>query len=194
MAEVEATDGVGSRTARVDVCLGGRGRAIHHDCTLLSERSGHNGTPHCLKGGGGHESCLLEGCKEDASETSQDGEVERMGKHECEELKEGVWLGPVQALLRRKSLCSWTDWHRIDEKMGRGSRMGAEGIVRHYWSDDQTCQGCNEKDRPVPGRNEGSGISARTSKEEWTWKKRYWVVSSQRNQLEAKLFVCLVGA
>ena len=34
-------------------------------------------------------------------------------KHECEELKEGVWLEPIQAMLRRKTNEAWTDKHRI---------------------------------------------------------------------------------
>ena len=31
---------------------------------------------------------------------------------ECEELKEGVWLEPVQAIMRRKTNEVWTDEHR----------------------------------------------------------------------------------
>ena len=33
-------------------------------------------------------------------------------KHECEELKEGVWLEPIQALLKRKATEAWTDQDR----------------------------------------------------------------------------------
>ena len=33
-------------------------------------------------------------------------------KHECEGLKEGFWLEPVQAMLRRKTNGSWTDKDR----------------------------------------------------------------------------------
>ena len=32
--------------------------------------------------------------------------------HEYEELKEGVWLEPALALLRRKTKDEWTDKHR----------------------------------------------------------------------------------
>ena len=54
-------------------------------------------------------------------------------KHEWEELKEGVWLEPIQAMLRRKTNESWKDKHRIcDEEVGRGSRMGAEENVRDW--------------------------------------------------------------
>ena len=34
---------------------------------------------------------------------------EGAAKHECGELKEGVWLEPIQALLRRKTNDAWTD-------------------------------------------------------------------------------------
>ena len=33
----------------------------------------------------------------------------RAAKHECEELKEGVSLEPIQAMLRRKVSDAWTD-------------------------------------------------------------------------------------
>ena len=33
-------------------------------------------------------------------------------KHECEELKEEVWLEPILAMLRRKINESWTEEHR----------------------------------------------------------------------------------
>ena len=33
-------------------------------------------------------------------------------KHECEELNEGVWLEPFQALLQSKTNEAWTDMHR----------------------------------------------------------------------------------
>ena len=33
-------------------------------------------------------------------------------KHECEELKEGVWSDPIQAMLCRKTNNVWTGEHR----------------------------------------------------------------------------------
>ena len=33
-------------------------------------------------------------------------------KHECEELEEGVWLEPIQAVLRRQTNEVWTEKHR----------------------------------------------------------------------------------
>ena len=65
-------------------------------------------------GGGGHEGGLPARREEDASETSQDGLLIENGQPSttCEELKEGVWLEPAQAVLRRKTSESWTDKHR----------------------------------------------------------------------------------
>ena len=52
-----------------------------------------------------HETCLLKGCEENASATGQKQSIGRSGavKHEHEELKEGVWLEPALALLRKKT-------------------------------------------------------------------------------------------
>ena len=51
-------------------------------------------------------------------------------KHEDEELKEGIWLEPTLALLRRRTKEGWTDKHRfVARKLGLGS-MGAEKTVR----------------------------------------------------------------
>ena len=39
-------------------------------------------------------------------------------KHEYEELKQGIWLEPALALLRRKTKDEWTDKHRhVGRKM-----------------------------------------------------------------------------
>ena len=42
-------------------------------------------------------------------------------KHECEELKEGVWL---DAMLRRKTKEAWTDKHRSLLRRDYGSQHG----------------------------------------------------------------------
>ena len=55
------------------------------------------------------------------------------GKHEHEELQEGVWLVPIQAVLRRKTNEVWTaKAPTCDEEAGRGRRLGAEKSVRHW--------------------------------------------------------------
>ena len=47
---------------------------------------------------GGEESGLSAGCKEDATETNQNDQLEKWAaKHESEELKEGVLLDPITA-------------------------------------------------------------------------------------------------
>ena len=52
-------------------------------------------------------------------------------KHECEELKEGVSLDPIQAMLRWKINDEWTEKHRkCDAKACCGRRLGAEKIRR----------------------------------------------------------------
>ena len=48
-------------------------------------------------------------------------------KHEYEELKEGVGLGPVQAMLRRKNQCVVDrEAPNCDEEASDRGRMGAE--------------------------------------------------------------------
>ena len=54
-------------------------------------------------------------------------------KHECEGLKDGVWLEPIQPVLRRKTNEVWKDKApTCDEETGCGRRMGADKIVRHW--------------------------------------------------------------
>ena len=40
----------------------------------------------------------------------------RAAKNEHEELKEGAWLEPARALLRRKATEDWTDKHRNEAR------------------------------------------------------------------------------
>ena len=47
----------------------------------------------CMAGGGRHESGLPAGFEEDAAEASLDG-LTVAAKHECDEVKEGMWLEP----------------------------------------------------------------------------------------------------
>ena len=63
---------------------------------------------------GGHEGGLPAGCNENASETSQSGLLEKVAaEHECEELKR-VWLGSIQAALRRTVVkCGQTKHHDV---------------------------------------------------------------------------------
>ena len=84
-------------------------------------------------GGGGHERDLPAGREKMLHVQARMVHCNKwVGKHECEELKEGVWLVPLQAMLRRKTNEEWRDKHRhVTKKLaGRGRRMGAEKIVR----------------------------------------------------------------
>ena len=68
-------------------------------------------------------------------------------KHECEELNEGVWLDPIQAMLRRKFDEGWMDKHRnVMRKL-----VVEEGWVQRRlhdigWSDEKKCQGCAKEE------------------------------------------------
>ena len=49
------------------------------------------------------------------------------------ELKEGVWLDPIQALLRRKTHDVWTEKHPLSmRKLVVEGGWGAEKVVRHW--------------------------------------------------------------
>ena len=67
-------------------------------------------------------------------------------KHECEGLKDGVWLEPTQPVLRRKTNEVWTDKHRHATR-----KLVVEGgwvQTRLYdtgWSDEKKCRGCNRE-------------------------------------------------
>ena len=51
----------------------------------------------------------------------------KWAKFECEELKEGVWLKPIQTVLRLKTKRSVDrQAPTCDVEIGRGSRIGAE--------------------------------------------------------------------
>ena len=63
-------------------------------------------------------------------------------EHECEELKEGAWLNPVQAMLRRKTNGAWTDNHRVVEGEWVQKRLYDIG-----WSDEKKCKGIKKKAR-----------------------------------------------
>ena len=58
-------------------------------------------------------------------------------KHEYEELKESIWLEPVQALLRKKRKDEWTDKHR---------HVARKLVLDH-------CPGWNEVRRQKPARS-----------------------------------------
>ena len=51
---------------------------------------------------------------------------------ECDELMEGVWLEPIQAMLQRRTNKTWTDKHRHVTRKLVVEGLGAEKSVRHW--------------------------------------------------------------
>ena len=84
-------------------------------------------------------------------------------KHECEELKEGIWLEPALALLRKKTKEEWTEKHRI---VARNIFMEGGWVQKRFfdigWSDESKCQAC----RNEPDAFRKWEQNARTSKKE----------------------------
>ena len=68
-------------------------------------------------------------------------------KHECEEMKEGVCLKPIQAVQRRKTNESPTDKQRnVMRKLVVEEDWVQQVIYDTGWSDEKKCRGCdNEK-------------------------------------------------
>ena len=65
-------------------------------------------------------------------------------KHEYEELKEGAWLEPRLALLRKKVRENWTEKHRIVARKTfmEGGRWTQKRLFDVGWSDVSQCQAC----------------------------------------------------
>ena len=86
-------------------------------------------------------------------------------KHKYEELKEGVWLEPTLALLRRGIKEEWRDKHRNVAR-----KLVMEGVWVHKrlfdigWSNENKRQGCRRRHReaqalplPMLERSQTSG-------------------------------------
>ena len=68
-------------------------------------------------------------------------------KHEYEELKEGVWLEPGLALLRKKVREDWTEKHRSMARkifLERGRTQKKQFDIG--WSDLSQCQACHKEE------------------------------------------------
>ena len=107
-------------------------------------------------------------------------------KRECEELKDGVWLEPIQAMLRRMTTDVWTDKHRnVARKVVVGGGWVQKRLHVVGWSIGKKCRGCNkEKKRhkeaqivPLPVLEGGQKLGPRKmgqtvtkgSKKDWKW-------------------------
>ena len=63
--------------------------------------------------------------------------------HEQEELKEGAWIKPAQALLRKKAKGVWTEKHRnVARKIFLEGGWTQKRLFHIGWSDVSQCQAC----------------------------------------------------
>ena len=108
-------------------------------------------------------------------------------KHEYEELKEGIWLEPALALLRRKRNEEWTEKHRNVARhflwkeagcrkdsstlVGRikGSAKPAIRRKAQKSTGSTTVQNGTTSDGRFQRLSESGSKKERTSKEEWKW-------------------------
>ena len=67
-------------------------------------------------------------------------------KHEYEELKEGEWLEPALALLRKKVREDWTEKHRnVARKIFLEGGWRQKRLFDTVWSDVSQCQACHKE-------------------------------------------------
>ena len=110
-------------------------------------------------------------------------------KHECEELKEGVWLEPTQAMLQRRTNELWTDkHHNVMRKLAVEGGWVQKRTYDIGWPDAKKCRGCKkgeaiEKYRlyhclsrrevrnQIPERLGEWEHIAKPSKDDWTWQR-----------------------
>ena len=68
-------------------------------------------------------------------------------KHEYEELKEGIWLEPALALLRKKTKEDWTEKHRnVARKLVLEGGWVQKKLFDIGWSDESECQACHKEE------------------------------------------------
>ena len=68
-------------------------------------------------------------------------------KHEYEELKEGAWLEPALALLRKKAKGDWTVKHRnVARKIFLEGGWTQKRLFGIDWSDTSQCQACKKEE------------------------------------------------
>ena len=110
-------------------------------------------------------------------------------KHEHEELKEGIWLEPALALLRKKTKEDWTEKHRnVTRKLVLEGGWVQKKLFDIGWSDESKCQACHKEKgtekhrlyhcpewceikREVPEAFRKWEQKAKTSKKEWKWQR-----------------------
>ena len=68
-------------------------------------------------------------------------------KHEYEELKEGVWLEPALALMRKKTKEGGNEHHRnVARKFFLEGGWVQKRLFDIGWSDESECQACHEEE------------------------------------------------
>ena len=69
-------------------------------------------------------------------------------KHECEDLKEGVWLEPGQAFMHKKVKETWTERHRnVAKKIFLEGGWTQKKLFCIGWTDISRCQACHMERR-----------------------------------------------
>ena len=67
-------------------------------------------------------------------------------KHDYEELKEGIWLEPALALLRKRTKGDWTEKHRnVARKLVLEGGWVQQRLFDTGWSDKSECQACHQE-------------------------------------------------
>ena len=81
-------------------------------------------------------------CEADAVAAGQGQSYwKKWAKHEYEELKEGIWLTPALALLRKKTKEDWTEKHRhVARKLVLEGGWVQKKLFDIGWSDESECQ------------------------------------------------------
>ena len=110
-------------------------------------------------------------------------------KHEYEQLKEGAWLEPRLALLRKKVKENWTEKHRNEAmKIFLESGWTQKKLFDVGWSDVSQCEACQMEEgtekhklhhcperyevrREIPDAIRKLEQKVRTSKKEWKWQR-----------------------
>ena len=118
-------------------------------------------------------------------------------KHECEELKDGVWLKPALAAMRMKTKDDWTDKHRhVARKLVLEGGWVQKRLFDIGWSNESKCHACHKEEGSekhrlfhCPGWNEVRGpqeveTHSDNVEEGKELAKRYCYASSKRRSME----------
>ena len=171
-------------------------------CVGISASGGHSGTPSFFEEKVAVDVRVRAEREEDAFDTCKDGQWENWAaKHEDEEMKAGVWMEPVQAVLRRKTTEAWTEKHQhVTKKLFVEGGWVQKRLYDTCWSGEKKCRGCNHEEgtgkhrlyhcpswrsqkkfdprragkwdrRPQPRRKIGSGAKSTCQCASGNWKK-----------------------